>query len=85
MGKKTCAHVIARAIGSRIHTAAASNLAKPASLVGIFGKMASLDVLLIDEIHRIPMVVQEVLCFAMEDYRLDVAVGTSTATEPLVC
>lgn len=72
LGKTTLAHIIANELGVKAHVVAGPSLSCPQSLLGIFLEVKPFDVLFIDEIHRIPMPVEEMLYSAMEDYKLDV-------------
>ena len=72
LGKTTLAHVIANEVGVQVLTTTGPALTKAADLVGILTRLARGDVLFIDEIHRLPSVVEEYLYSAMEDFRVDV-------------
>jgi Holliday junction DNA helicase RuvB len=72
LGKTTLAHVIANEVGAKVHVTSGPALTKPADLAGILTKVAERDVLFIDEIHRLPVVIEEYLYSAMEDFRIDV-------------
>jgi holliday junction DNA helicase RuvB len=72
LGKTTLAHVIANEVGAQVHVVAGPALTRGADLSGILTRLAKGDVLFIDEIHRIPAVVEEMLYSAMEDYKIDV-------------
>lgn len=71
LGKTTLAHVIANEVGAHAHVVAGPALTKGADLSGILMRVQKGDVLFIDEIHRLPAVVEECLYSAMEDYRID--------------
>src|SRR5688500_14137712 len=71
LGKTTLAHVIANAMRAQVQVVAGPALTKGADLSGILMKLQKGDVLFIDEIHRIPAVVEECLYSAMEDRRID--------------
>src|SRR5437870_6277880 len=71
LGKTTLAHVIANEVGAQVQTTTGPALTKAADLVGILTRLQSGDVLFIDEIHRLPSVVEESLYSAMEDYKID--------------
>lgn len=71
LGKTTLAHVIANEVGAHAHVVAGPALTKGADLSGILMRLKKGDVLFIDEIHRLPAVVEECLYSAMEDYRID--------------
>jgi Holliday junction DNA helicase RuvB len=71
LGKTTLAHIIAHEMGTRIITSSGPALEKGGDLMGILTNMEKGDVLFIDEIHRIPKVVEEFLYPAMEDFAVD--------------
>jgi len=72
LGKTTLAHLIANELDVNIKTTSGPVLEKPADLVGILTSLKEGDILFIDEIHRIPRVVEEYLYSAMEDFTIDV-------------
>ncbi|CAN5392751.1 Holliday junction branch migration DNA helicase RuvB [soil metagenome] len=71
LGKTTLAHVIATEMAAQVHVVAGPALTKGADLSGILMRLGAGDVLFIDEIHRIPAVVEECLYSAMEDRKID--------------
>ena len=87
LGKTTLAHVIANETGATCHVTNGPALTKGADLVGILTKLSRGDVLFIDEIHRLPAVVEEYLYPAMEDFKVDVTLDQGaharTVTIPL--
>src|SRR6476659_4000995 len=72
LGKTTLAHVIANEVGAQVYVTNGPALTKGADLVGILTKLGKGDVLFIDEIHRLPAVVEEYLYPAMEDFKVDI-------------
>src|SRR5215213_10784364 len=72
LGKTTLAHVIANEVGAQVYVTNGPALTKGADLVGILTKLARGDVLFIDEIHRLPAIVEEYLYPAMEDFKVDI-------------
>ena len=72
LGKTTLAGIIASEMGSRLQVTSGPVLAKPSDLAGLLTGLNEGDVLFIDEIHRVPPVVEEYLYPAMEDFRLDI-------------
>jgi len=72
LGKTTLAHVIAQEMGSRIHLTSGPALTRPTDLVGVLTQLRAGDILFIDEIHRVPIAVEEFVYPAMEDFRIDV-------------
>src|SRR5438067_6103744 len=71
LGKTTLAHVIANEMKAQVHVTNGPALTKGADLVGILTKLNQCDVLFIDEIHRLPAVVEEYLYPALEDFKVD--------------
>jgi len=76
LGKTTLAHVIANEVGARVHVTNGPALTKGADLNGILNRLEKGDVLFIDEIHRLPVVVEECLYSAMEDFKIDFTVDS---------
>jgi Holliday junction DNA helicase RuvB len=75
LGKTTLAYVIAAELGVPIRTTAGPVLEKPGDLAGILTNLGEHDVIFIDEIHRMPPAIEEILYPAMEDYELDIVIG----------
>ena len=75
LGKTTLANIIANEMGVNIRTTSGPMLMKTGDLATILTNLKSGDVLFIDEIHRMPIAVEEVLYSAMEDRRLDIIIG----------
>jgi Holliday junction DNA helicase RuvB len=71
LGKTTLAHVIANEMGAGIVTCSGPAVVRPGDLVGILTRLKRGDVLFIDEIHRLPKVVEEFLYPAIEDFAVD--------------
>src|ERR1700688_1543188 len=71
LGKTTLANIIARDLGATFHQVSGPTLERPGDLVGILTNLQREDVLFIDEIHRLPRVVEEFLYPAMEDFAID--------------
>lgn len=76
LGKTTLAFIIANELGSNIKTASGPSIEKPGDLAAILSNLEPGDVLFVDEIHRMPRVVEEILYPAMEDFTLDIMVGS---------
>ena len=76
LGKTTLAHIIANELGSNIKTATGPSIEKSGDLAAILSTLEPGDVLFIDEIHRIPAVVEEILYSAMEDFTINVVIGS---------
>ena len=75
LGKTTLSYVIANEMGASIKTASGPAIEKSGDLAAILSSLEEGDVLFIDEIHRIPRFVEEILYSAMEDFTLDIIVG----------
>ena len=75
LGKTTLSHLIAQELGSSVHTSSGTTLTKTGDLAAILTNLNPGDVLFIDEIHRLPKIVEELLYPAMEDYALDIIIG----------
>jgi Holliday junction DNA helicase RuvB len=75
LGKTTLAHVIAAEAGVSLRTTSGPAVEKPGDLAALLTNLNFRDVLFIDEIHRLPTVVEETLYPAMEDGHLDLIVG----------
>ena len=80
LGKTTLAYIIANELGSNIKTASGPSIEKSGDLAAILSTLEPNDVLFIDEIHRIPRFIEEILYPAMEDYYLDIVIGGSEGT-----
>lgn len=75
LGKTTLAHIIANELGVNIKTASGPSIEKSGDLAAILSSLEEGDVLFIDEIHRMPRFIEEILYPAMEDFELDIVVG----------
>ncbi len=80
LGKTTLAHIIANELGTNIKTTTGPSIEKSGDLAAILSGLEPGDVLFIDEIHRIPKFIEEILYSAMEDFELDIVVGTEGNT-----
>ncbi len=76
LGKTTLAHIIANELGSNIKTSSGPTIEKSGDLAAILSTLEPNDVLFIDEIHRIPRYIEEILYSAMEDFKLDIIIGS---------
>ena len=83
LGKTTLANIIAGAIGAGIVTTSGPVIEKPGDLAGMLTKLKKDEILFIDEIHRIPKVVEEFLYSAMEEYRLDIMIDQGPAARSI--
>ena len=76
LGKTTLAFIIANELGSNIKTASGPTIEKSGDLAAILSSLEPGDVLFIDEIHRMPRMIEEILYPAMEDFTLDIIIGS---------
>ena len=75
LGKTTLAHIISNELMVSIKSTSGPMLERPGDLAAILTNLSERDILFIDEIHRLPRIVEEVLYPAMEDYQLDIIIG----------
>ena len=75
LGKTTLANIIANELGVNIKTASGPSIEKSGDLAAILSTLEPNDVLFIDEIHRMPSYIEEILYPAMEDFVLDIMIG----------
>ena len=75
LGKTTMAYILANEMGTHIKTTTGPSIEKTGDLAAILSSLEVGDVLFIDEIHRLPKIVEEVLYSAMEDFYIDIVVG----------
>ena len=75
LGKTTLAHIIANELQAKIRITSGPSIERSGDLAAVLSTLEAGDVLFIDEIHRLPKVVEEVLYPAMEDYCIDIVVG----------
>ena len=75
LGKTTMAYILANEMGTHIKTTTGPSIEKTGDLAAILSSLEPGDVLFIDEIHRLPKIVEEVLYSAMEDFYIDIVVG----------
>lgn len=81
LGKTTLANIIANEMGVNIKTAVAPMIEKSGDLAAILTNLEDGDILFIDEIHRLSSAIEEVLYSAMEDFRLDIIIGSGPAAQ----
>lgn len=80
LGKTTLAYIIANEMGTNIKTASGPSIEKSGDLASILSSLEAGDVLFIDEIHRMPRYIEEILYPAMEDFTLDIIVGSDSSS-----
>lgn len=83
LGKTTLAHVIANEMKVNLRQTSGPVLDKPGDLAAIITSLEPNDVLFVDEIHRLNVVVEEVLYPAMEDCQLDILIGEGPAAKSI--
>ncbi len=83
LGKTTLAYIIANEMETNIKTASGPAIEKTGDLAAILSSLEPNDVLFIDEIHRIPRFIEELLYSAMEDYTIDIVVGTEGSSRTI--
>lgn len=83
LGKTTLSHIIANEMGSSIKVSAAPMIEKAGDLAAILTNLTDGDILFIDEIHRLSPAIEEILYPAMEDFRLDIIIGSGPAAQTL--
>jgi holliday junction DNA helicase RuvB len=76
LGKTTLAHVIGNELGVPVRATAGPVIEKPGDLAAMLTSLQERDVLFIDEVHRMSPAIEEILYPAMEDYELDILIGT---------
>ena len=83
LGKTTLAHIVANELGAHLQSTSGPALERAGDLAAMLTKLESGDVLFIDEIHRLPRPVEEVLYPAMEDFRIDIVLGKGPAARSI--
>lgn len=83
LGKTTLSMVIANELSVNIKTTSGPAIERTGDLVAILNDLSAGDVLFIDEIHRLPRPVEEMLYSAMEDFYVDIIVGQGAAAQPI--
>jgi len=83
LGKTTLANIIANEIGVNIKVTSGPSIERSGDLAVILTSLEPGDILFIDEIHRLPRVVEEILYPAMEDFVIDIIVGRDTTSKSI--
>jgi len=83
LGKTTLAHIVANEMQGNIRTTSGPSIERSGDLAAILSTLEAGDILFIDEIHRLPKVVEEVLYPAMEDFCIDVVVGKDASVRSI--
>ena len=81
LGKTTLAYIISNELGTHIKTASGPSIEKSGDLAAVLSTLEPGDVLFIDEIHRIPRYIEEILYSAMEDFVLDIVIGSESTSK----
>ncbi len=83
LGKTTLAHIIAKEMNAGIKVTTGPAITKAGDLAALITNLQEGDVLFIDEIHRLPKVIEEILYPAMEDFALDIILGKGPSAQVL--
>ena len=83
LGKTTLAHIIAHEMNTGIKITTGPALSRPGDLAAILSSLEPGDILFIDEIHRIPKVIEEILYSPMEDFAIDIVMGKDSGATTL--
>lgn len=83
LGKTTLANIIANEMGASFKQVTAPSITRTGDLASILSSLDAGDVLFIDEIHRLPKVVEEVLYSAMEDFSIDIVIGKDATAQTI--
>ena len=83
LGKTTLAYIIANEMGGNIRLVNGPSIERPGDLASVLSALEPGDILFIDEIHRIPKAVEEILYSAMEDFKLNIVVSNETSASTI--
>lgn len=83
LGKTTLANIIANELNANIKITSGPNIEKPGDLASVLSSLSMGDVLFIDEIHRLPTIVEEILYQAMEDFSFDILINKDGVTKSI--
>ena len=83
LGKTTLAYIIANELGTNIKTTSGPAIEKTGDLAAVLSNLEEGDVLFIDEIHRIPRFIEEILYSAMEDFTLEIVIGADSSSRSI--
>ena len=83
LGKTTLSNIIANELGVNIRITSGPAISKPGDLVALLTNLTEKDVLFIDEIHRLPRQVEEILYPAMEDFVVDIIIGKGPSAQSI--
>jgi len=83
LGKTSLSHVVAHEMQAPLHVTSGPAIERPGDLAALLSNLAAGDVLFIDEIHRLPATVEEILYPAMEDFQLDILIGQGPGAQSM--
>ena len=83
LGKTTLAGIIANEMGGSVHSISGPSIERPGDLASVLSSLEPGDILFIDEIHRLPNMVEEILYEAMEDFKLNLIVSKETSANTI--
>lgn len=83
LGKTTLAYILANEMGTKVRVTSGPSIERSGDLAAILSTLEAGDILFIDEIHRLPKQVEEVLYPAMEDFCIDIVVGKESGTRSI--
>lgn len=83
LGKTTLAHIIAHELGVNLKSVSGPSIEKSGDIAAVLSSLEPGDVLFIDEIHRMPKYIEEILYPAMEDFTLDIIVGSNNTSKSI--
>jgi Holliday junction DNA helicase RuvB len=83
LGKTTLAHIIAREMGVPLYPTSGPALERAGDMAAVLTNLEPDGVLFVDEIHRLPRIVEEILYPALEDYNLDIMIGKGPGARSL--
>lgn len=83
LGKTTLSHIIANEMGVKVRVTTGPSIEKAGDLAAVLTHLEPFDILFVDEIHRLPRTVEEILYPAMEDFKLDLMIGEGPSARAL--
>lgn len=83
LGKTSLAMLLSQSLGVNLHVISGPAVEKKGDLASILTNLAPRDILFVDEIHRMPIAIEEILYSAMEDFRLDIVIGQGPAARTM--
>lgn len=83
LGKTTLAYILANEMGSKVKVTSGPSIERSGDLAAILSTLEAGDILFIDEIHRLPKAIEEVLYPAMEDFCIDIVVGKESGARSI--